>query len=68
MQFLSSTPPLLLQRVSVGVDKRRDGYEEQAPKGVGFPLLPGKPPVPNSGTVVPSGIGRRCEFPSSHHS
>ncbi|RLN18543.1 uncharacterized protein C2845_PM02G34260 [Panicum miliaceum] len=32
-------------RVSVGVDKGRHGYEEQAPKGVWPPLLSGTPPV-----------------------
>uniref|UniRef100_A0A0A9F6L3 Uncharacterized protein n=1 Tax=Arundo donax TaxID=35708 RepID=A0A0A9F6L3_ARUDO len=55
-------------RVLIGADKRHRGYEEQAAKGVSVPLLLGEPPLPNSGTVDPSSIGHRCEFPSSHHS
>jgi hypothetical protein len=57
-----------MQRVSIGVGKQRHGYEEQTPKGVGVPLRSGEPPVPDSGTVEPSGIGHRCQFPSPYRS
>lgn len=59
---------ILMQRVLIGVDERRHGYEEQAPKGVRVPLQSGEPPVPNAGTVEPSCIGHRRQFPPPYHS